>query len=106
MKIALIASTLFLVGCATTQSTANPNRIAQHYIGGHADKLFLNYGPPARQYTLSNGDKFYTWRFGVTRVPIPGSSTYQGSLGPTGQVYGTATHNPGAHCTSCANSGS
>src|SRR3546814_10352470 len=52
----LLISTAFilLAGCATTE---NYERILQHWVGAHADRLVTAWGPPDSQYTLSDGSR-------------------------------------------------
>lgn len=91
ISIAVLAATATLAGCATTEEASTAAR--SRWVGQSADSFFSQFGPPASQYTMANGDTLYTWRGGETvrqtparyaapTAPSPIAGGWSGGTGP------------------------
>jgi len=58
-SLALIAA-LALAACGSTQQATEAARSS--WVGKPADSFFAKNGPPIRQFTMSGGDKVYSWQ--------------------------------------------
>jgi hypothetical protein len=90
--IFLILLSLILVGCTTTNDAM---RKTSHYYGKSADDFFRNNGMPLQAYKFDKGDRMYRWSSVAHSVVMPGFTNYSGSVGPFGQVTGSAVSSGG-----------
>lgn len=91
-KLILILASWMLVGCTTTQDAMNK---ISHYYGRSADDFFRNNGMPLQAYKFDKGDRMYRWSSVAHSVVMPGYTNYSGSVGPFGQVTGSAVTSGG-----------
>ncbi len=92
-KIILGLALLSLVGCTTTQEAMNK---VSHYSGRSVDDFFRNNGMPLQAYKFDKGDRMYRWSSVAHSVVMPGFTNYSGSVGPFGQVTGSAVTSGGS----------
>lgn len=90
--IFLILLSLILVGCTTTNDAM---RKTSYYYGKSADDFFRNNGMPLQAYKFDKGDRMYRWSSVAHSVVMPGFTNYSGSVGPFGQVTGSAVTSGG-----------
>ena len=90
--IFLILLSLILVGCTTTNDAM---RKTSYYYGKSADDFFRNNGMPLQAYKFDKGDRMYRWSSVAHSVVMPGFTNYTGSVGPFGQVTGSAVSSGG-----------
>jgi hypothetical protein len=90
--IFLILLSLILVGCTTTNDAM---RKTSYYYGKSADDFFRNNGMPLQAYKFDKGDRMYRWSSVAHSVVMPGFTNYSGSVGPFGQVTGSAVSSGG-----------
>jgi hypothetical protein len=88
----LILLSLILVGCTTTNDAM---RKTSYYYGKSADDFFRNNGMPLQAYKFDKGDRMYRWSSVAHSVVMPGFTNYSGSVGPFGQVTGSAVTSGG-----------
>ena len=88
----IILASLILVGCTTTNDAM---RKTSHYYGKSADDFFRNNGMPLQAYKFDKGDRMYRWSSVAHSVVMPGFTNYSGSVGPFGQVTGSAVTSGG-----------
>ena len=91
-KLILIIASLMLVGCTTTNDAM---RKTSYYYGKSADDFFRNNGMPLQAYKFDKGDRMYRWSSVAHSVVMPGFTNYSGSVGPFGQVTGSAVTSGG-----------
>jgi hypothetical protein len=90
--IFLILLSLIVVGCTTTNDAM---RKTSYYYGKSADDFFRNNGMPLQAYKFDKGDRMYRWSSIAHSVVMPGFTNYSGSVGPFGQVTGSAVSSGG-----------
>jgi hypothetical protein len=89
----IILASLVLVGCTTTNDAM---RKTSYYYGKSADDFFRNNGMPLQAYKFDKGDRMYRWSSVAHSVVMPGFTNYSGSVGPFGQVTGSAVTSGGS----------
>ena len=57
--------------------------------------FFRNNGMPLQAYKFDKGDRMYRWSSVAHSVVMPGFTNYSGSVGPFGQVTGSAVTSGG-----------
>ena len=91
-NLIIILASLILVGCTTTNDAM---RKTSYYYGKSADDFFRNNGMPLQAYKFDKGDRMYRWSSVAHSVVMPGFTNYSGSVGPFGQVTGSAVTSGG-----------
>jgi hypothetical protein len=91
-NLIIILASLILVGCTTTNDAM---RKTSYYYGKSADDFFRNNGMPLQAYKFDKGDRMYRWSSVAHSVVMPGFTNYSGSVGPFGQVTGSAVSSGG-----------
>jgi hypothetical protein len=91
-NLIIILASLILVGCTTTNDAM---RKTSYYYGKSADDFFRNNGMPLQAYKFDKGDRMYRWSSVAHSVVMPGFTNYTGSVGPFGQVTGSAVSSGG-----------
>jgi len=91
-NLIIILASLILVGCTTTNDAM---RKTSYYYGKSADDFFRNNGMPLQAYKFDKGDRMYRWSSIAHSVVMPGFTNYSGSVGPFGQVTGSAVSSGG-----------
>ena len=84
----LLFVVLVLGGCTTSQMAFDS--ISQQWMGRHSDDFFTQYGMPFQSYKLDNGGMLVGWSSGVRSLTMPETTTYRGSVSPSGSFYGVA----------------
>jgi hypothetical protein len=91
-NLIIILASLILMGCTTTNDAM---RKTSYYYGKSADDFFRNNGMPLQAYKFDKGDRMYRWSSIAHSVVMPGFTNYSGSVGPFGQVTGSAVSSGG-----------
>ena len=87
-----ILLSLIVAGCTTTNDAM---RKTSYYYGKSADDFFRNNGMPLQAYKFDKGDRMYRWSSVAHSIVMPGFTNYSGSVGPFGQVTGSAVSSGG-----------
>ncbi|HSJ02936.1 MAG TPA: hypothetical protein VK956_10805 [Verrucomicrobium sp.] len=82
------ALAFFLCSCSTSSTTLAA--VNKAYKGKNADDFFINHGPPASQYVLTNGGKVYRWNSSITSYHMGGLIRTTGSVDAYGNYSGTS----------------
>lgn len=94
-KAALVCLVGLLGACTTTNDAMN--RVS-HYYDRNVDDFFRANGMPSQAYQFQNGEKVFRWSSAVRSVYMPPITTFTGTVGPLGQVSGSA-HTSGGFST-------
>jgi hypothetical protein len=91
-KALLSLAIIGLAGCTTTEQAATV--LHSKWDGQPADNFFLQFGPPASAYTMTDGGKIFSWVGGRANIPLSGSaSTTTNVIGST--AISTTTYQGG-----------